>query len=168
MIFRRRPKCYPICLLNGNKILGVWHGPAAALSQLFVSQLVHRFETARPRFRRWHSPLIVVCSLASPPKTASSTSMPNRSGHSDNRVTSCWSWRATVGKGAAQGRRGSSESGYDHHCPDGDDGGEMAGLLGPSDVEIRVPSANMARILEVNLLCLHCRRDLIDRTLFPQ
>ncbi len=37
-----------ICLLNGNKILTCGHGPAAALSQLFVSQLVHRYDTERP------------------------------------------------------------------------------------------------------------------------
>jgi DnaA initiator-associating protein len=50
----------------------------------------------------------------------------------------------------------------------GGDGGEIAGLLGPNDVEIRVPSARRPRILEVNLLTLHCLCDLIDQTLFPQ
>ncbi len=48
----------------------------------------------------------------------------------------------------------------------GGDGGEIAGLLGPNDVEIRVPSARRPRILEVNLLTLHCLCDLIDQTLF--
>ncbi|MGL5287925.1 MAG: phosphoheptose isomerase, partial [Aeromonas sp.] len=31
-----------------------------------------------------------------------------------------------------------------------------------------VPSARRPRILEVNLLTLHCLCDLIDQTLFPQ
>ena len=50
----------------------------------------------------------------------------------------------------------------------GGDGGELAGLLGPNDVEIRVPALRAPRIHEVNLLTLHCLCDLIDRTLFPQ
>ena len=47
-------------------------------------------------------------------------------------------------------------------------GGELAGLLGQSDVEIRCPSARFSRILEVHLLVLNCLSDLIDQTLFPQ
>ncbi len=46
----------------------------------------------------------------------------------------------------------------------GRDGGGMASLLLPEDVEIRVPST--ARIQEVHLLAIHCLCDLIDRQLF--
>ena len=48
----------------------------------------------------------------------------------------------------------------------GRDGGEMAALLLPDDVEIRVPSRVTARIQEVHLLAIHCLCDLIDRQLF--
>ncbi|WP_018693476.1 SIS domain-containing protein [Algicola sagamiensis] len=47
------------------------------------------------------------------------------------------------------------------------DGGELAGLLGPEDVEVRVPAKRYARILESQLLILHCISELIDETLFP-
>ena len=50
----------------------------------------------------------------------------------------------------------------------GGDGGDIAGLLGESDVEIRVPSSRTARIQEVHLLIIHCLCDIIDTTLFPQ
>ncbi|BBN80324.1 DnaA initiator-associating protein DiaA [Pseudoalteromonas sp. A25] len=50
----------------------------------------------------------------------------------------------------------------------GDDGGELTGLLGPSDVEIRVPSKRPSRIVESHLFITHCLSQLIDNTLFPQ
>ena len=49
----------------------------------------------------------------------------------------------------------------------GHDGGELAGLLGPHDVEIRIPSHRSARIQEMHMLTLNCLCDLIDNTLFP-
>ena len=49
----------------------------------------------------------------------------------------------------------------------GKDGGEMAGLLGENDVEIRIPSHRTARIHEVHMLTLHCLCDLTDQVLFP-
>ncbi len=50
----------------------------------------------------------------------------------------------------------------------GDEGGELTGLLGPSDVEIKVPSKRPSRIVESHLFNLHCLSELIDLTLFPQ
>lgn len=49
----------------------------------------------------------------------------------------------------------------------GKDGGEMAGLLGVQDVEIRIPSQRTVRIQEGHLLTVHCLCDLIDQVLFP-
>lgn len=50
----------------------------------------------------------------------------------------------------------------------GGDGGELTGLLGPNDVEIRVPSKRPSRIIESHLFSIHCLSQLIDDTLFPQ
>ena len=44
----------------------------------------------------------------------------------------------------------------------GRDGGRMAGIFGPDDVEIRVPAERTARIQEVHLLVIHCLCDIID------
>lgn len=50
----------------------------------------------------------------------------------------------------------------------GSDGGEIAGLIGEMDVEIRVPSSRKARVDEVHQLIIHCLCETIDNTLFPQ
>ena len=50
----------------------------------------------------------------------------------------------------------------------GYDGGELAGLLGQQDVEIRIPSHRSARIQEMHMLTVNCLCDLIDNTLFPR
>ncbi len=158
-----------ICLLNGNKILACGSGPSAALAQLFVTQLVHRFETERPAL-----PAIALnadsCLLSAV-------------------ATDCGFDEAYAKQIRALGLRGdillvlagdgnnrvlikAAEAALSRDMTiialTGGDGGEIAGLLGPSDVEVRVPSTHISRILEVNLLCLQCLCDLIDRTLFPQ
>jgi D-sedoheptulose 7-phosphate isomerase len=48
----------------------------------------------------------------------------------------------------------------------GKDGGDVATLLAPSDIEIRVPSDSTARIQEIHLLVIHCLCDMVDRQLF--
>ncbi len=48
----------------------------------------------------------------------------------------------------------------------GNDGGEIAGLTGPDDIEIRVPSANPQRVSEVQLMILNCLASLVDINLF--
>jgi len=48
----------------------------------------------------------------------------------------------------------------------GKDGGKMAELLSPQDLEIRVPAMKTNRIQETHLLIIHVLCDLIDRGLF--
>ena len=48
----------------------------------------------------------------------------------------------------------------------GRDGGQIAPLLLPDDVEIRVPSSVTARVQEVHLLAIHSLSDLIDHPQF--
>ncbi|MEK6805950.1 MAG: phosphoheptose isomerase [Pseudomonadota bacterium] len=50
----------------------------------------------------------------------------------------------------------------------GKDGGAMAKLLKPGDVELRAAANVTARIQEVHLLFLHCLCDGIDEILFPK
>ncbi|MCD8548630.1 MAG: SIS domain-containing protein [Aeromonadaceae bacterium] len=158
-----------ICLLNGNKILTCGNGSGAALAQLFASQMLNRFETERPS-------LPAFCLNGD---TVTLSAVAHDYGFED----------AYAKQIRALGQRGDILLVIDGagHCRSlikaaeaalsrdmtiialtGGDGGEMAGLLGPSDVEVRVPSARPPRILEVHLLTLHSLSDLIDRTLFPQ
>ena len=50
----------------------------------------------------------------------------------------------------------------------GRDGGAMATLLQPADLELRVPAQSTARIQEIHLLIIHCLCDLIDYQLFEE
>ncbi|HED12327.1 MAG TPA: SIS domain-containing protein [Gammaproteobacteria bacterium] len=54
----------------------------------------------------------------------------------------------------------------DMHCVllSGREGGELATMIRPGDIEIRVPAHATARIQEVHGLVIHCLCDLIDRT----
>ncbi len=49
-----------------------------------------------------------------------------------------------------------------------DNNGELSGLLGNTDVELRVPAHRAARVFECYVFLLHCVCELIDSTLFPQ
>jgi DnaA initiator-associating protein len=49
-----------------------------------------------------------------------------------------------------------------------DNNGELSGLLGNTDVELRVPIHRPARVFECYAFLLHCVCELIDSTLFPQ
>lgn len=50
----------------------------------------------------------------------------------------------------------------------GRDGGRMAAMLGPRDVELRAAASVTARIQEVHLVFLHCLCDAVDEALYPQ
>lgn len=158
-----------ICLLNGNKILSCGNGSAAALSQLFVSQLVHRYETERPSLPAiaLNADNVLLSGIAAENGFdeiyAKQVRALGQSGDIMLMIAGAGRDKALIKAAEAALSRDMTIIALT-----GADGGELAGLLGPSDVEIRVPSASMPRILEVNLLCLQCLCDLIDRTLFPQ
>ncbi|WP_434358364.1 phosphoheptose isomerase [Parasalinivibrio latis] len=157
------------CLLNGNKILCCGNGGSAANGQHFVSCLLNRFETERPSLP----------ALALTTDTTTLTAVAN-----DYNYEEIFSKQVR-----ALGQSGDillaiSTSGNSKDiikameaavtrdmtivALTGKDGGEMAGLLGQQDVEIRVPSQRTARIQEVHQLVLHALCDLIDNVLFPR
>ena len=158
-----------ICLLNGHKVLACGNGPSAALAQLFISELVNCYETQRPSLpgMALTPDMATISAIATDhgfeevyAKQIRALGQPGdilvvitTSGHSRSLIKAA---EAALSRDMTIVVLG------------GGDGGEIAGLLGPNDVEIRVPSARRPRILEVNLLTLHCLCDLIDQTLFPQ
>lgn len=158
-----------ISLLNGNKIMACGNGGAGALAQLFVSQMLNRFETERP----------ALPALALTADALSLSAIARDSGFDEAYAKQIRALGQAgdillvlADEGNARNLIKAAEAALSRDMTiialTGSDGGEMAGLLGPSDVEIRVPSTRPSRILEVNLLTLHCLCDLIDRTLFPQ
>ena len=154
-------------LREGGKVLACGNGGSAADAQHFAAELVNRFEMERP-------PL---AGIALTTDTSTLTSIAND--YSYNEIFSK-QIRALGQPGdvlLAISTSGNSaniiqaiQAAHDREmivvALTGRDGGGMASLLLPEDVEIRVPANVTARIQEVHLLAIHCLCDLIDSQLF--
>ncbi|WP_416306188.1 phosphoheptose isomerase [Neptunicella sp. SCSIO 80796] len=155
-------------LISGNKILSCGNGGSATDAQRFSSELLNRYERERPSL-----PAIALTA-----DTSTLTSIAN-----DYSYDEIYSKQVR-----ALGQSGDillaiSTSGNSRNvitameaalsrdmtiiALTGKDGGEMAGLLGPNDIEMRVPSNRTARIQEVHLLVIHILCESIDNSLFP-
>ena len=156
-------------LIRGNKILSCGNGGSAGDAQHFSSELLNRYERDRP-------------SLPGMALTTDSSTITS--------IANDYSYDEVFSKQVrALGQPGDillaiSTSGNSRNVINameaalsrdmtivaltGKDGGEMAGFLGPNDVEIRVPSNRTARIQEVHLLAIHNLCECIDDTLFPE
>ena len=151
----------------GNKVLCCGNGGSAADAQHFSSEMLNRFERERPG-----QPAFALTTDAS-----TITSIAND--YSYNEIFSK-QIRALGQPGdvlLAISTSGNSaniiqaiQAAHDREmivvALTGRDGGGMASLLLPEDVEIRVPANVTARIQEVHLLAIHCLCDLIDSQLF--
>ena len=154
-------------LLNEGKILACGNGGSAGDAQHFSSEMLNRFERERP-------------SLPAIALTTDSSTITS--------IANDYSYEEIFSKQIrALGREGDvllaiSTSGNSanvvqaiHAAHDrnmhvvaltGRDGGQIAPILLPDDVEIRVPSNVTARVQEVHLLVIHSLCDLIDHQLF--
>ncbi|MCD9466314.1 phosphoheptose isomerase [Photobacterium iliopiscarium] len=155
-------------LLNGNKILSCGNGGSAANAQQLASCLINRFEIERP-------------SLPALALTANSTvltAIANDYHHDDvfskqvralGQAGDILVVLSTSGnsKNIIKAMEAALARDMNIIALTGKDGGEMAGLLGVQDVEIRIPSQRTVRIQEGHLLTIHCLCDLIDQVLFP-
>ncbi|KPU83422.1 DnaA initiator-associating protein DiaA [Psychromonas sp. PRT-SC03] len=154
-------------LLRGNKILVCGNGGAAALAQIFVAHLLNKYETNRPAL-----PAIAI--------TADSVliSAIATDSHFDEIYAKQLSAIAQSGDilmaishgGNSRNMIRAVETALSKSIQlvvlNGVDGGELAGLLGSDDIEIRAPSDKGSRIEEVHLLVINCLSDLIDQQLF--
>lgn len=155
-------------LLNGNKILCCGNGGSAANAQHFAACLLNRFETERPSLP----------ALALSADTVTITAVAN-----DYHLDEVFSKQVRAFGQSGDLLLAISTSGNSKDIIKaieaaltrdmtivaftGKDGGEMAGLLGEHDVEVRIPSQRTARIQEVHLVTLHILCDLIDQFIFP-
>ncbi|WP_158971556.1 phosphoheptose isomerase [Paraglaciecola sp. L3A3] len=156
-------------LINGNKILCCGNGGSAVSAQHFSSLMLNKFERDRPSLP----------SIALTADGATLSSIAN-----DFEFDQVYSKQIR-----ALGQAGDillviSTSGNSQNVVSameaalsrdmtivaltGNDGGKMAGLVGPNDVEIRVPSKRTSRIQEVHYLVVHSLCDGIDNCLFPE
>ena len=155
-------------LVNGNKILCCGNGGSALEAQRLSATLLNRFERERPSLP----------ALALTPESATITAISN-----DYHFTEVFAKQVRALGQAGDVLVAISTSGNSRniiHAMEaalsrdmtiialtGADGGEMAGLVGPNDVEIRVPSARTVRIHEVHMLVINTLCEGIDNYLFP-
>lgn len=155
------------CLLDNGKVLSCGNGGSACDAQHFSSEMLNRFDRERPALPAiaLNTDTPTLTSIANDyhynqifAKQISALGQPNdillaisTSGNSPNILSAIT---------AAHQRQ------MHIIALTGRDGGKMAGMLNPTDVEIRVPSLVTARIQEVHLLIIHCLCDLIDQQLF--
>ncbi|MGF1725816.1 phosphoheptose isomerase [Photobacterium nomapromontoriensis] len=155
-------------LLNGNKILSCGNGGSAANSQHLASSLINRFEIERPSLP----------ALSLTADTTIMTAIANDYHHDEvfskqvralGQAGDILFVLSTSGnsKNIIKAMEAALTRDMTIIALTGKDGGEMAGLLGVQDVEIRIPSQRTARIQEGHLLTVHCLCDLIDKVLFP-
>ena len=153
-------------LLSDGKILSCGNGGSAADSQHFSSELLNRFEMERPGLP----------AMALTTDSSTLTSISN-----DYAYEEIFSKQVRALGKSGDVLLGISTSGNSENviraikaahersmrvvALTGGDGGKMADVFEPGDVEIRVPSGRTARIQEVHLVVIHCLCDLIDTTL---
>ena len=154
-------------LLSEGKILSCGNGGSAGDAQHFSSELLNRFERERPSL-----PAIALTTDAS-----TITSIANDYSYEEvfskqiralGQPGDILLAISTSGNSANVMQAIQAAHDREMHVValTGRDGGAMASLLMPEDVEIRVPARSTARLQEVHLLAIHCLCDLIDRQLF--
>lgn len=154
------------CLLGNGKILACGNGGSAADAQHFSSELLNRFEVTRRGL-----PALAL--------TTDSSTLTSIANDDDFAAVFARQVRALGQPGdvllviTSSGRsaniieavRAAAERELTVVALSGRDGGPLAGLMRPQDVELRVGDQRTARIQEVHLLIIHCLCDLIDNTI---
>jgi D-sedoheptulose 7-phosphate isomerase len=151
------------CLRRDGKILACGNGGSAADSQHFSSELLNRFEMERPS----------LAAIALTTDSSTLTSIANDYdydqifakqvrglGHANDvllAITTSGNSRNVIAAVEA-----AHEAGMSVVALSGRNGGRLAEVLAPTDIQICVPATSTARIQEVHLLTLHCICDAID------
>ncbi|MGP1959499.1 MAG: SIS domain-containing protein [Arsenophonus sp. NC-TX2-MAG3] len=155
-------------LLNGNKILCCGSGGSSVIAQRFASNMINQFEAERPSLPALslNTDNSIITSIANSQKPEEVYAKQIRAlGQSGDVLL------AIATKGDSHVMIKAIEASLTRDMTivalTGHDGGELAGLLGTQDVEIRIPSQRSIRIQEVHLLTVNCLSDLIDNILFP-
>jgi len=154
-------------LSEGSKILSCGNGGSAGDAQHFSSELLNRYSMERP-------PLPAIALTTD---TSTLTSIANDYSYEEvfskqikalgnsNDILLAISTSGNS-RNVIQAIEAAHNKDMTVVALTGKDGGAMAALLRPTDIEVRVPSDVTARIQEVHLLVIHCLCDLIDRQLF--
>ncbi len=154
-------------LLNEGKILSCGNGGSAGDAQHFSSEMLNRFERERPSLPAiaLTTDTSTITSIANDYSYEEIFSKQIRALGQDGDVLLAIS---TSGNSAnvVQAIHAAHDRNMHVVALTGRDGGQIAPLLLPDDIEIRVPSNVTARVQEVHLLVIHSLCDLIDHQLF--
>ena len=154
-------------LLNEGKIMACGNGGSAGDAQHFVSELLNRFDRERPAL-----PALSLCA-----DSLTMSSIANDSSFNDvySKQIRALGLEGDIllvvsPLGSCTNMVKAIQAAHDRNLQvialTGHDGGDMARLLHPEEIEIRVPDSNPQRIQEVHGLIIHCLCDLIDELLF--
>lgn len=153
-------------LAGGGKIMSCGNGGSAADAQHFAAEMVNRFKRQRQ----------ALAAIALTTDSSTITSIANDYGY--ERIFSrqvealaqagdCLLAISTSGNSSnvnAAIRQAQTQN-LLIVALNGRDGGAMAQLLRPEDVEIRVPAEDTAHIQETHILIIHCLCELLEKKL---
>ena len=155
------------CLLAGNKILCAGTGNSSALSQIFVANLVNRFDYERPN--------LPALNLSTDPATL--TAITSDSGfneifaHPLRALGQPGDTLVIIAHGEGTGTTVQAiQAAHEKElrvvalCDQTHD--DFTALLYPEDVLIAIPGENRARVIEVHLQIINYLSELIDQQLF--
>lgn len=154
-------------LLDDKKILCCGNGTSAANAQHFAACMLNRFEAERPSLPAMalNADTVVLTAIANDRQHYEIYAKQVRALGQVGDILLAISTRGNsrdivkaVEAAVTRDMKIIALTGYD--------GGELAGLLGQQDVEIRIPSHRSARIQEMHMLTVNCLCDLIDNKLF--
>ena len=156
-------------LRAGRKVLACGNGGSAADAQHFAAELTGRYERERPE----------LAGIALTTDTSALTAIGNDYGFDDifsKQVRALGQPGDVLLAISTSGNSGNVIKAIDAaHARQmtvvaltGKDGGAMAKLLGPQDLELRAAHKVTARVQEVHILFLHCLCDAIDEILYPR
>src|SRR5690606_22052086 len=156
-------------LLQGGKILVCGNGGSAALAQYFCSLLINRFERERPAL-----PAIALTSDAVA-MTAIAADMQYKSVYAQQiralGQNTDLLLLLTSGRNSANLREAVAAA-FDREIPviviSCEESGNVAEMLKPGDMELRIPVRTACRSQEAQLTILHCLCDLIDVQIFGE
>ncbi|MCW5589797.1 MAG: phosphoheptose isomerase [Legionellales bacterium] len=154
-------------LVAGHKILSCGNGGSAADAQHFAGEMLNRFEVERPSLP----------ALALTTDTSTLTAIANDYSYNEvfakqiralGQAGDCLLAISTSGNSpnVIAAIQAAHERSMIVVALTGREGGDIAALLHPQDIELRVPAQSTPRIQETHLLIIHCLCDLIDHHLF--
>jgi phosphoheptose isomerase len=155
------------CLLDGHKILSCGNGGSACDAMHFSGEMLNRFKHERPGLPAiaLTGDISTITSIANDFHYNEIFAKQLRAlGQSGDLLLAI----STSGNSASilNAIKAAHDKNIDVIALTGGDGGKIPQLLQDNDIEIRVPSHEVARIQETHILIIHCLCDIVDYQLF--